>query len=58
MGVIARQYLIRGRVQGVGFRYFVELAAHELGLTAGDQVTIRSLDGPPVAATRVELGRR
>ncbi len=33
-------------------------AAHELGLTAGDQVTIRSLDGPPVAATRVELGRR
>ena len=33
-------------------------AAHELGLTAGDLVTIRSLDGPPVVATRVELGRR
>jgi len=33
MSKIARHYLIRGRVQGVGFRYFVELAAHELGLT-------------------------
>jgi S-adenosylmethionine hydrolase len=33
-------------------------AAHELGLTAGDQVTIVSLDDPPPVATRVELGRR
>lgn len=33
-------------------------AALELGLTAGDQVTIVSLDDPPVVATRVELGRR
>ncbi len=30
---IARRYFVRGRVQGVGFRYFVELAAHELGIT-------------------------
>lgn len=29
---IARRYLIEGRVQGVGFRYFVEDAANELGL--------------------------
>jgi len=29
----ARRYLIRGRVQGVGFRYFVELTAHEIGIT-------------------------
>jgi S-adenosylmethionine hydrolase len=33
-------------------------AAEELGLTAGDQVTIVSLDAPPVVATSVELGRR
>jgi acylphosphatase len=31
--VLARRYFISGRVQGVGFRYFVERAAYELGLT-------------------------
>ncbi len=30
---LARRYLIRGRVQGVGFRYFVEMVASELGVT-------------------------
>lgn len=30
--VIARRYFIEGRVQGVGFRYFVEDVAVELGL--------------------------
>jgi acylphosphatase len=29
----ARLYWVRGRVQGVGFRYFVERAARELGVT-------------------------
>lgn len=29
---IARHYRVRGRVQNVGFRYFVEQAARELGI--------------------------
>lgn len=31
--VIARRYLVRGRVHGVGFRAFTEHAAHREGLT-------------------------
>lgn len=30
--MVARKYVIAGRVQGVGYRYFVVLAARELGL--------------------------
>ncbi len=29
---VARRYFVSGRVQGVGFRYFVERVAYELGL--------------------------
>ena len=29
----ARRFVIRGRVQGVGFRWFVEREAHILGIT-------------------------
>jgi acylphosphatase len=32
MGLVARRWLVRGRVQGVGFRYFVQARASELGL--------------------------
>jgi acylphosphatase len=31
--VIARRYVISGRVQGVGFRAFVERAARQIGVT-------------------------
>jgi acylphosphatase len=30
--VLARRYIVSGRVQGVGFRYYVEHVAGELGL--------------------------
>ena len=33
MATAAKRYFIRGRVQGVGFRYFVERAAADLTLT-------------------------
>ncbi len=29
---LARTYIVRGRVQGVGFRYFVEKTANALGV--------------------------
>ena len=32
-GISARRWIVRGRVQGVGFRYFAQRAAAELGLT-------------------------
>ncbi len=40
MQQIARRYFVRGRVQGVGFRAFVEVAAHESGITGW----VRNLD--------------
>jgi acylphosphatase len=30
--MIARKYIVRGRVQGVGFRWFVEREANSLGV--------------------------
>ena len=30
--IVARKYLVAGRVQGVGYRYFIVRAARELGL--------------------------
>jgi acylphosphatase len=40
MAVLGRRYLVRGKVQGVGFRYFVERTADELGLSGW----VRNLD--------------
>ena len=31
--VVAKKYFIRGRVQGVGFRYFAQRAASDLAVT-------------------------
>ncbi len=30
--ILARRFIVRGRVQGVGFRWFVEREAHVLGV--------------------------
>jgi acylphosphatase len=30
--LLARRYIVHGRVQGVGFRYFVSSEAHKLGI--------------------------
>lgn len=50
--VIARRYFVEGRVQGVGFRFFVEYAAQELRLAgytrnlADGRVEVYAI-GPP-----------
>ncbi|HEY6391625.1 MAG TPA: acylphosphatase [Bryobacteraceae bacterium] len=41
---IAKLYRVRGRVQGVGFRYFVERAANTLGVRG----YVRNLDDDSV----------
>ena len=38
--LVAKRYVVRGRVQGVGFRYFVERAANSLQLCGH----VRNLD--------------
>lgn len=58
--VCARRYFVRGRVQGVGYRYFVEGIARDLGLSgyarnledggvevyaAGTEKTLREFSG-------------
>ena len=62
--VQARRFLVRGRVQGVGFRWFVEREAHLLGIAGWvrnnhdgsvevlAQGTRDQLAGPAFAAAR------
>ncbi len=51
-GRTAKKYLISGRVQGVGFRYFAQRAARQLGITgwarnlADGRVEVHAV-GPP-----------
>ena len=47
-GNSARRWIVRGRVQGVGFRYFAQRAAAELGLTG----YVRNLDDGRVEVSR------
>lgn len=55
----ARRYCVRGRVQGVGFRFFVERAAADLGLTgyvknrADGSVEVYAV-GPPEKLRQLE----
>ncbi len=46
MAVVARRYVVRGHVQGVGFRYFVQREAIRLGLLGW----VRNLDDGSVEA--------
>ena len=48
---VAKKYLVRGRVQGVGFRYFVEREARSLGLRGW----VRNLDDGRVEVYAVGL---
>lgn len=43
---VARTFLVRGRVQGVGYRYFAQRAAEEIGVTGW----VRNLDDGSVEA--------
>jgi acylphosphatase len=52
--LIARRYVIRGRVQGVGFRYFAQRAADELKVRG----YARNLDDGSVEVYAVGTGEQ
>ena len=47
--MLARIYIVRGAVQGVGYRYFVQQAARELGVCG----TVRNLSDGSVEVVAV-----
>ena len=57
---VARRYVIAGRVQGVGFRWFVARHARGLGLSgfarnlADGRVEVVATGGDPAALARLE----
>jgi acylphosphatase len=61
---IARRYLVRGRVQGVGYRYFAVRAAERLGVTgfvrnlaSGDVEVHAEADNTKLGLFKQELER-
>jgi acylphosphatase len=60
---IARRFYVRGRVQGVGFRYFIEEVANREGVTGyvrnlPDGRVEALVEGDSEAVTRVERAIR
>jgi len=53
-GIVTRKYLIAGRVQGVGYRYFTVQAARELGLAG----YVRNLSDGRVEVVAVGAARK
>ena len=61
--LVARHYRVEGRVQGVGFRYFVERMAHQEGLSGfvrnlGDGGVEAFVEGDAEAVDRFEAHLR
>ena len=52
--IVARKYLVAGRVQGVGYRYFTVRAARELGLSGW----VRNLSDGRVEVLAVGAARK
>ncbi len=51
----ARRYTVRGRVQGVGFRWFVESEAHKLGIAGWVRNTVDGAVELLAVGTRAQL---
>ncbi len=61
--IVARRYVITGRVQGVGFRFFVEAAAAREGINGwvrnrADGAVEAWIEGDEEAVNRVEAALR